>query len=138
MCAVGTSSTALDKVRMESYSISLIFFNPLLFGPGNNSYIFPGVALGLLASRARLAPNTMFLIAAKVQRQCLFLHVDLFDWLLIAQECANNVTDDDLAVGRVYPTLERIHEVSHKIAVQVATYAFDHGLALAVRCIHSH
>ncbi len=56
-------------------------------------------------------------------------------WSLVAQECANNVTDDDLAVGRVYPTLERIHEVSHKIAVQVATYAFDHDLALAVCCI---
>jgi malate dehydrogenase (oxaloacetate-decarboxylating)(NADP+) len=39
------------------------------------------------------------------------------------------VTEDDLAMGRIYPSLSRIREVSRVIAVEVARLAFDRGLA---------
>ena len=45
------------------------------------------------------------------------------------------VTDDDLALARVYPPLEKIQDVSFIIAVKVAEYAYDHKIATRV-CIH--
>ena len=78
-------------------------------GQGNNSYIFPGVSLALIATRAFRAPNKIFLVAA--------------------EECAAYVTKEDLDAGRVYPPLEKIKDVSLKIAVKVADYLFANGLA---------
>jgi malate dehydrogenase (oxaloacetate-decarboxylating)(NADP+) len=78
-------------------------------GQGNNAYIFPGVGLGAVVSRARRVTNEMFLAAARV---------------LAAQ-----VTDDDLSEGRVYPQLSRIREVSALIAAEVAELAYREGLA---------
>jgi len=42
---------------------------------------------------------------------------------------ADCVSSDDLAVGRVYPPLDRIREVSARIAEAVADIAFTEGLA---------
>ncbi len=78
-------------------------------GQGNNAYIFPGVGLGVVASGARRVTDEMFLTAAKV---------------LAAQ-----VTERDLSLGRVYPGLSRIREVSAQIAAAVAGIAFRRGLA---------
>jgi malate dehydrogenase (oxaloacetate-decarboxylating)(NADP+) len=78
-------------------------------GQGNNAYIFPGVGLGAVISRTRRITDDMFLAAARV---------------LAAQ-----VTDDDLAEGRVYPQLSRIREVSALIAAEVAGLAYRDGLA---------
>jgi len=46
-----------------------------------------------------------------------------------ARTLADLVTDYDLAMGRIYPDLDRIREVSHAIAVEVASIAFRRGLA---------
>lgn len=78
-------------------------------GQGNNAYIFPGIGLGVLASGSRLVTNETFLAAARA---------------LAAQ-----VAESDLAVGRVYPPLNRIREVSAKIAFAVADLAHRRGLA---------
>lgn len=78
-------------------------------GQGNNSYIFPGVGLGVILSGARRIPDEMFMAAAKA---------------LAAQ-----VTDSDLALSRIYPALERIREVSAVIAAATAQVAYDHNLA---------
>lgn len=43
------------------------------------------------------------------------------------------VQPEDLAVGRVYPPLTRIREVSLNIAAAVATVAYDSGLAVLPR-----
>ncbi len=81
----------------------------LVSGQGNNSYIFPGVGLGVVASEAKRVTDRMFAEAAKA---------------LAAQ-----VLESDLAIGRIYPSLKRIQEVSAHIAAAVAEVAFKDGLA---------
>jgi malate dehydrogenase (oxaloacetate-decarboxylating)(NADP+) len=78
-------------------------------GQGNNAYIFPGVGLGVIASGSRLVTDEMFFVAAKA---------------LAAQ-----VTDADLAQGRVYPPLANIRGVSAVIGTAVAEVAYARGLA---------
>ncbi len=72
-------------------------------GQGNNVYIFPGVGFGALACGAREITNEMFLAAAR--------------------RLAELVTTDDLALGRIYPALTRIREVSLELAVSVVEEA---------------
>ena len=69
-------------------------------GQGNNAYIFPGVGLGVVATGARRVTDAMFIKAARA--------------------LASLLREDELAEGRIYPSLKRIHEVSLKIAVAVA------------------
>jgi malate dehydrogenase (oxaloacetate-decarboxylating)(NADP+) len=76
---------------------------------GNNSYIFPGVGLGVIASGARLVTDDMFMAAAKA--------------------LAALVDEADLRQGSLYPALPRIREVSAEIATAVAKVAFASGLA---------
>ncbi len=82
-------------------------------GQGNNIYVFPGVGLGVLASEAREVTDRMFLAAAKT--------------------LASLVDPGDLAVGRVYPPLTKIRDVSLRIAAAVAAEAHDGGLARVAR-----
>jgi malate dehydrogenase (oxaloacetate-decarboxylating)(NADP+) len=76
---------------------------------GNNSYIFPGIGLGLIASGARHVTDEMFMGAALTLARC--------------------VSEADLAQGSVYPALPRIREVSAQIAANVAQIAYQRGLA---------
>jgi malate dehydrogenase (oxaloacetate-decarboxylating)(NADP+) len=78
-------------------------------GQGNNVYIFPGVGLGALACESRQVTDGMFLIAAKT--------------------LASLVSKEDLAMGRIYPALSKIREVSLKIATAVAEEVHHEGLA---------
>ncbi len=78
-------------------------------GQGNNVYIFPGVGLGALACESKEVTNGMFLIAA--------------------QTLASLVTDEDLAIRRVYPPLTKIREVSAKIAAAVVEECHRENLA---------
>jgi malate dehydrogenase (oxaloacetate-decarboxylating)(NADP+) len=48
-----------------------------------------------------------------------------------ARTLASMVSEDDLAMGRVYPALSRIRDVSKAIAVEVAAIAYARGLARA-------
>lgn len=76
---------------------------------GNNSYIFPGVGLGAIASGARLVTDEMFMAAAHTLANC--------------------VTGADLEQGSLYPALPRIREVSALIGAAVAGVAYQNGLA---------
>jgi malate dehydrogenase (oxaloacetate-decarboxylating)(NADP+) len=76
---------------------------------GNNSYIFPGVGLGVIVSGATRVTDEMFMAAAHT--------------------LAEGVTEDDLQQGSLYPPLKSIRDVSAHIAAAVAAVAYRRGLA---------
>ncbi|KAG2862448.1 hypothetical protein PC113_g6310 [Phytophthora cactorum] len=78
-------------------------------GQGNNSYIFPGVGLGVVAAGLTHVNNEIMIIAAKT--------------------LAGLTTPADLETGCVYPQLSSIQEVSLKIAEAVAEYGYEQGFA---------
>ncbi|NXO01726.1 MAON protein, partial [Rhinopomastus cyanomelas] len=78
-------------------------------GQGNNAYVFPGVALGVIACGVRHISDDIFLITA--------------------ESIAAEVTEQNLAEGRLYPPLSSIRDVSLKIAVKIVDWAYKHGLA---------
>ena len=80
----------------------------LVPGQGNNAYIFPGVGLGVVSTGARRVTDSMFIQAART--------------------LASLIRDEELAEGRVYPSLNRIHEVSHAIAMAVAEEVYAKNL----------
>jgi len=77
---------------------------------GNNSYIFPGIGLGVLACGAKTITDDMFMSAAHALAQL--------------------VTESDLEQGSLYPALPRIREVSAAIAATVADNAYRRGSAI--------
>ena len=76
---------------------------------GNNSYIFPGVGLGVIASGAKRVTDDMFLAAANA--------------------LCDRVTQADLDQGSLYPALSTVREVSAHIAAAVAAVAYREGIA---------
>jgi malate dehydrogenase (oxaloacetate-decarboxylating) len=78
-------------------------------GQCNNSFIFPGVGLGVIAAKARRVTDGMFLTAAGV-----------------LSDCSPARTDP---TASLFPALEDIRSVSRQIALAVATEAQRAGLA---------
>ena len=56
-------------------------------------------------------------------------HISDSVFLSAAEGLADMVTEDDLAVGRLYPPLHNIREISVKIAKKVAEEAYQSGTA---------
>ena len=82
-------------------------------GQGNNVYIFPAMGMAVYATEAKRVTEEMFIVAAKA--------------------VAEQVVDENLAVGLIYPPQSRILDVSLHVAERVATYIFDQGLARVSR-----
>lgn len=78
-------------------------------GQGNNSYIFPGVALGVICAGSLTIPEDVFIVSAKT--------------------LAELVNEEDLAKGSLYPPLETIQNCSIKIAAKVMEYSYEKGIA---------
>jgi malate dehydrogenase (oxaloacetate-decarboxylating) len=76
----------------------------------NNSYVFPGVALGVIASQARRVTDSMFMAAAKTLARL-------------------SPTEKDKQ-GRLLPPVTEIRSVSIQIAIAVAEQARKENLAL--------
>ena len=77
-------------------------------GQANNSFVFPGVGLGLLVSGASRVTDEMFFAAAEA--------------------LAGQVGDDDLSAGRIFPPADRMPEVALAVAIAVAKVAFAQDL----------
>ncbi len=99
--AIFASGSPFDPVYHDGHQITP--------GQGNNSYIFPGVGLGMIACEGKTIPDSIFLEAAKA--------------------LAKTVSDRDLEMGSIYPPLENIREVSLSIATAVANHAYTENLA---------
>ncbi|XP_015430201.1 PREDICTED: NADP-dependent malic enzyme isoform X1 [Dufourea novaeangliae] len=78
-------------------------------GQGNNSYIFPGVALAVIGICMRTIPEEVFLISAKA--------------------LADIVSEENLETGNLYPPLQDIQKCSLTIACEVMKYAYENKLA---------
>ena len=82
-------------------------------GQGNNVYIFPAMGMAVFATEATHVTEEMFIVAAKA--------------------VAEQVTEENLAMGLIYPPQSRILDVSLLAAERIAIYIFDQGLARAPR-----
>ncbi|CAI5741910.1 unnamed protein product [Peronospora destructor] len=91
-------------------------FDPVVYkgkryvpGQGNNSYVFPGIGLGVVAAG--------------------LIHVDDEIMIIAAKTLAGLITPADLETGCVYPPLSTIRNVSLKIAEAVAEYGYENSFA---------
>ena len=78
----------------------------------NNSYIFPGIGLGVLAARARGISDNMLMAAS--------------------QALADISMEYEKAPGAILPPIKVIKEISEKIAYEVALQAVQDKLALPI------
>ncbi|KAF4087371.1 hypothetical protein AMELA_G00094920 [Ameiurus melas] len=78
-------------------------------GQGNNAYVFPGVALGVIACRVRHISDDIFLTTAEA--------------------IADMVTEEHLAEGRLYPPLSTICSSDHHLFIRIVDYAYKHDIA---------
>jgi malate dehydrogenase (oxaloacetate-decarboxylating) len=77
-------------------------------GQANNMFIFPGMGLGVLASRATSITDGMFLAAAKA--------------------LAVSLPDSELAGGALYPQIGSVRSVSRAVATAVFAQAVAEGI----------
>jgi malate dehydrogenase (oxaloacetate-decarboxylating)(NADP+) len=78
-------------------------------GQGNNVYIFPAMGMAVFATEAKRVTEEMFIVAAEA--------------------VAEQVTEDNLSIGLIYPPQSHILEASLHVAERIAAFIFDQGLA---------
>jgi malic enzyme len=79
---------------------------------GNNVYIFPGIGLGVLVSRATRVSDSMFTVAAEV--------------------LASSLSAASLETDTLFPPLSDLRQVSRKIAEGVVRVAREEGIGEAI------
>jgi malate dehydrogenase (oxaloacetate-decarboxylating)(NADP+) len=82
-------------------------------GQGNNVYIFPAMGMAVFATEATRVTEEMFIVAAKA--------------------VAEQVTEENLSMGLIYPPQSRILDASLHVAERLAAHIFDQGLARVSR-----
>jgi malate dehydrogenase (oxaloacetate-decarboxylating)(NADP+) len=99
--ALFASGSPFDPVMLDG--------KRLVPSQANNAYVFPGIALGIVAFRITRVTDEMFAQAART--------------------LASLVSETDRAQGLLFPPLPAIRDVSQRIAVDVAKVAFDARLS---------
>ena len=99
--ALVATGSAFDPVRVGG--------RDRMIGQANNVFIFPGVGLGAIVSRAREVTDRMFLVAATT--------------------LADQVTTRRLSDGALYPRIAELRPISRAIAIAVAREACASGVA---------
>jgi malate dehydrogenase (oxaloacetate-decarboxylating)(NADP+) len=85
----------------------------LLPAQANNVYVFPAVGMAVVATQARRVTDEMFIVAAEA--------------------VAEQVKDDQLALGMLYPPQSNILESELATATKIAKVVFDRDLARVER-----
>ncbi|KAH7646813.1 NADP-dependent malic enzyme [Dermatophagoides farinae] len=99
--SIFASGSPFDSVQFNGKTI--------ITGQGNNVYIFPAIALAVMACQVDKVVDEIFLVAAEA--------------------LAELVSEKTLANGSVYPPLEEINQVSLRIATRITEWLFQHGHA---------
>ena len=82
-------------------------------GQGNNVYIFPAIGMAVYATEAKRVTDQMFIVAAKA--------------------VAEQVGQDSLDVGLIYPPQSKILTASFHVAARIAEHIFDREMARVPR-----
>ena len=82
-------------------------------GQGNNVYIFPAMGMAVFATEATRVTEDMFIVAA--------------------QAVAEQVTQENLSMGLIYPPQSHILNASLHVAERIAACIFENGLARVPR-----
>jgi malate dehydrogenase (oxaloacetate-decarboxylating)(NADP+) len=82
-------------------------------GQGNNVYIFPAMGMAVYATEAMRVTDQMFIVAAKA--------------------VAEQVGQDSLDVGLIYPPQSKILTASFHVAARIAEHIFDRDMARVPR-----
>lgn len=101
--ALIASGSPFDEVEYQGRTIAV--------GQGNNLYVYPGVGMGALASGARQIVDSMFAVAAHA--------------------IGEQVSDDALARGQLYPPISQLRTISRAVALAVGMHAVELGIAPA-------
>lgn len=100
------SGSPFDAVKMEDGRM----FYPTQC---NNMFVFPGIGLGVTLCGAKTVTDRMLYVAAEA--------------------LANYVTEEELAMGKVFPSINKIRDVSKTVAVAVMEEAIRDGQASKLR-----
>uniref|UniRef100_A0A6G1S4G9 Malic enzyme n=1 Tax=Aceria tosichella TaxID=561515 RepID=A0A6G1S4G9_9ACAR len=110
-----TAAQAYEHTRGKCIFASGSPFEPVEFngktyttGQGNNSYIFPGIALAVMAAQAPSIPDKAFIVASKA--------------------LSEHVLESELEAGLVYPRIGRIRDVTLHVASKVMEFFYAEGL----------
>jgi malic enzyme len=96
---IATGSCPVEPVSFEGRSFRV--------GEGNNGFVVPGVALGVMVSGAREVSDQLFAVAAEALAHCVSSH--------------------DLAAGGIFPEVRELRRVTAKVAEAVVRAARDSG-----------
>lgn len=98
--AIFASGSPFDPVEIDGKT--------LVPGQGNNMFIFPGLGFGAFKCHATKVSDKMIVSAAEV--------------------LSEYVSDDEIAKGNIYPPIDKIRDISCKIATKVIEVAKEQGL----------